>query len=460
MEGFLKGKKFLVPALISLFLFTGAISCRRQPPSYRCQTDRDCPKNYQCIGGRCQKIPPSEEKINLTIWGVFDDRGAYKAIIEGFEATHPNISITYIKKDYKDYERDLLDALAADEGPDIWFLHNDWLPKHKNKILPIPSTIYTIEEYKNTFAPVAYEDLSDRGKIYGVPLAIDNLALFYNLDLFEKARIRRPPTTWEEFIEDVKKLTKREGDQILVSGAALGTVENIPRAVDILSALMLQTGTIMVSDDRSKAYFNQYIKSEGEIVYPGTDALEFYTSFTQPLKSFYSWNESMPYALNAFLEGKVAMIFGYSWLIPIIEREKSPRFRYDTAPFPQIRGTDNPLTYANYWALVVSKKTNYPDECFEFLKFASSRKSVLSYYKATKKPPARLDLIDQARTLKYYGTFAGQVPIAKSWYKGNAEEVEEIFKEMINAVIKYGQPPQAAIDAAAREVTNILQKYL
>ena len=43
--------------------------------------------------------------------------------------------------------------------------------------------------------------------MYGMPDLSSARALFYNKDLFAKAGIARPPTTWDEFVADAKKIT-------------------------------------------------------------------------------------------------------------------------------------------------------------------------------------------------------------------------------------------------------------
>jgi len=44
------------------------------------------------------------------------------------------------------------------------------------------------------------------GKFYGMPDLSSARALFYNTDLFAQAGIAQPPTTWDEFVADAKKV--------------------------------------------------------------------------------------------------------------------------------------------------------------------------------------------------------------------------------------------------------------
>ncbi len=113
-------------------------------------------------------------------------------------------------------------------------------------------------------------DLEER--VFGLPLGVDTLAVFYNRDLLNAAGIATPPATWTQFQEAVVKLTRvSAGDVIAQSGAALGTSRNVERAFDILSLLMLQNGTEM-TDVRG---FANFAMESADRTIPGAKAVEF-----------------------------------------------------------------------------------------------------------------------------------------------------------------------------------------
>lgn len=206
------------------------------------------------------KEDPKKGSANLVFWNVFDDSDVFKDLINEFNKEYPKVKITYKKKTYVDYEKELVDALAAGRGPDIFAVQNSWLPKHLNKIYPIQETssikvdAMTVKEFRDTFVDVAAQDflvssVDEQGnamseRIYALPLFVDTLALYWNKDFFNSEGIAAPPANWHEFMADVQKLTKRDevGD-IIRAGASIGTIKNINRGGDILMILMLQHGT-------------------------------------------------------------------------------------------------------------------------------------------------------------------------------------------------------------------------
>jgi raffinose/stachyose/melibiose transport system substrate-binding protein len=63
-----------------------------------------------------------------------------------------------------------------------------------------------IAPWSGTLLPISLEAYKFEGKTYGVPFDIGMVGFWYNKALFAKAKIDKPPATWSELIEDVKKL--------------------------------------------------------------------------------------------------------------------------------------------------------------------------------------------------------------------------------------------------------------
>ncbi len=414
--------------------------------------------------------------VTLT-WWHFDNEEALEPIIEAYQKEHKNVTIEYVKKDPKEYETELINALAGGSGPDLFMIRNDWLTKHQDKLEPMPEDYMSIDEYKNTFAPVAAQDLISDDRIYGIPFYIDTLALFYNKKLINdyndsvssrrdltsqqkrSLRILKPPKNWTELIDHSKKLTNKSGTYVNQAGTALGTSNNIESSEDILSLLMIQNNTQMVSEDKKTPTFNLPSEKEtGGQVYPGTSALDFYTSFALPSKETYSWNSNLASSTEAFIQSKTTMMFNYSYVINTIEN-LAPDLDFGISEMPQVKGVETRTDYASYWPEAVSKDSQYPQVAWDFLKFASEKVRQRQYNQITKRPPSRLGLAESKTGTSLYGIFASQVSTATSWYKGKTPtKVDQTFQDMITAVVSQNQPTQTAIDAAAEKIKTLWKK--
>ncbi|MBX4191748.1 MAG: extracellular solute-binding protein [Candidatus Doudnabacteria bacterium] len=413
---------------------------------------------YFTSGGN--KPKPSDEQIELTWWKTFEDSQYISVLIDEYQNTHQNVRINYVKKDAGDYELDLLDAIASGSGPDIFSIHNDWLPKHSQKIIPIPETIMSLREYKDSFVDVAYGDFVKDNKIYAVPLAVDVLALYYNKDILGSAGISQPPRTWPELVSDVQKITKVSKNGVFSrSGIAMGTANNVNRSVDILSLIMLQNGTKFYSDDFTTASFDQTQNTSGAVNFsPGARALAYYTQFANPANVAYTWNVKSDFSVDAFTQGKVAMMINYQYMEPLI-KAKSPTLNWEVAAIPQISEEATKINFANYWGEAISKNSKNQLAAADFLKFISSREVLSKYYSSPRKVvSSRKDLIPAQKGDTEIGVFADGALTARSVFKKDADDYEGVFLKMINDVILNNFEVEDALRNGVQQINFSLQK--
>jgi len=456
-------KKISVLFLLTIFLLTSGFGCKITN----------------------QETKEAMKPVTLTYWRVFDGQDAFQETIDKYRALHPFITIEYRKLRYNEYETELLNALAEDRGPDIFSLHNTWLEKYQSKLVPMPPTIamafpvvkgtikkevipelrttnsLSLKDLKDNFVDVVSHDviLKD-GNIYGLPLSVDTLALYYNKDLFNNAGISKPPIYWnKEFLQDVKKLTKQDPKKGLIqSGVALGGSTNINRFSDILSVLMMQNGVIMM-DESGQVLFHTIPEIAKTSDYnPGVAALNFYADFANPAKESYAWNSEMPNSLEMFISGNLAMMFSYSYDLATI-KARAPKLNFSVAKLPQIEG--NPPTninFANYWVEVVSKKSQHQNEAWDFIQFITREEQVKSYLEKTKRPTALRSLVNEQKNNNELSVFSDQVLTAKSWYKGkNVQAAEDAIAEMIDIITRNtGEKIKNVLETAASKVQQTI----
>ncbi|MBU1446336.1 extracellular solute-binding protein, partial [Patescibacteria group bacterium] len=266
------------------------------------------------------------DKIELTYYKLFDDSDVIEPLIQAYQAERPNIKIKYRKfTDTQEYYDLILNELAEGEGPDIFSVPNTWFAKNYKKVSPLPTDMMTPATFEDIYVAVTYDDLvrpdpaTGENKIYGFPMTVDTLALYYNKDQFEDAIPERgkPATTWDGIKEDVYKLTKKDNsfERFEVSGMAMGFANNISRAVDILYLLIIQQNGKFYDDGYIKSIFasSQGVASDGSTKSIGASALELYSSFVNSANKNYSWNAYLANEntdskeITTFARGKVSM---------------------------------------------------------------------------------------------------------------------------------------------------------
>ncbi|MFH1534314.1 MAG: extracellular solute-binding protein, partial [Nitrospirota bacterium] len=428
----------VILSIASFFVLTG-ISCKK--------TSTERPTDYT--------------GVELTYYKVFDDSDVIAPLISQFEDDHPGLKIHYRKfSDFAEYERVILNEMAEGEGPDIFSMQNTWFASNYKKLTPLPETMGTPTDFANTFVDVAYQDLvrTDQDghvQVYGLPMTVDTLALYYNKDHFED-RIPekgKPSTTWEGIKEDVILLNKEDGsfDRFEVSGIALGRADNVTRAVDILYLLFLQYGVEFYNDNISETAFASR-QGTGAHSYPALEALDFFLSFADEDLKHYSWNEfvvdddSEGREIEAFARGDVSMIIGYSYTYDLIINEMNlldskgvntiDKSAIKTAPIPQLYDPEvsgeKRVTYASYFAETVSRNSQYPETAWDFLVFITNGENLDYYFEETHNPTSRRDMIEEQKKDPIYGVFASQVGFSESFPIIDYYTYKDIFEELIN----------------------------
>ncbi|MDO8302128.1 MAG: extracellular solute-binding protein [Sedimentisphaerales bacterium] len=362
----------------------------------------------------------------LTVWGV-DKSDSFNAISGLFAKAVRGAKITYVQKPEANYEENLIKALAAGVGPDVFYISNRSLPKMKDVLVPVDSTKFTTTNLTNLFPTAAGQDFVYKGSIYALPLNIDALVMFYNRDIFDRAAVANPPVTWEEFQADVPKLrVLNDKGQITTAAAAIGgSNKTVAYASDILSLLMLQNGVSMPSSASPEARFSDA---------KGVAALDFYTQFTNPASQAYTWNESETASLDNFSAGGVAVVFGYRSDAELINR-KNQFLKYGVAPVPQLSAGSS-VNYPKYWGLAVSKQSANYSGAWDFIQFATTNTEALNAYAAaTNNLPALKTYINYNLNDKDYGVLANEALSARSWWIPDAGQVDGILNSAILRVI-------------------------
>jgi ABC-type glycerol-3-phosphate transport system substrate-binding protein len=408
---------------------------------------------FALMGFGCRQPAPVKTTTNtsLVVWGLWEDSSTMDPILRAFkDATGVNVEYKKISS-ISTYEKTLLEALASGRGPDVFVVNNAWVDVHKNILSPAPATIINPAQLQTEFVPVVTSDVVRNGFIYALPTSVDTLALYVNTNIFNANGIAQMPQLWTDFQDDVTKITKvsRQGviDQ---SGAAIGTGSNVNRAPDVVQLLMLQSGLPIVDTSHG----DNRIDIANTI---GERSLTFYTDFANKSKQVYTWDSSQDYSIDAFSEGKTAMMLNYSYQIPTI-RAKNPRLQFAVAPVPQIAigGTAQQATFASYWPYAVSANSKSPAAAWQFVRFLTSQKNADAVNKSEGIPPARRDSIAQYTSDPIMGVFAQQSLKAVSWPRFDIAATDAIFTSMIDSVATGGSSVSDVLKQAQDQLQRVI----
>jgi ABC-type glycerol-3-phosphate transport system substrate-binding protein len=393
----------------------------------------------------------------LEWWVVYDDYDALQTIVQQFTASRPYISVE-IKQIRPDelYGR-LIKALAEDNGPDIVSVRNNALNGVKTLLSPMPAVFNdaTVQTVRGTISsdtiiiPIRKQGLTPTqieqeyvrsikndvvvgSSVYGLPLSLDTMGIFYNKDLLDRAQIAEPPRSWEELQGMVEKLSKFNKDgKIVQSGVALGTGNNISSFDDLLFVLFKQSNLEFMGRD-GRPVFHTFVNSTSRGAdSPAMQVINFYTDFANKDRKTYSWNEEQKNALDQFINGSTAFFFGYSYNLSAI-RARAPQLNFGTMPLLQLN-PENPVNVANYWIQTVTAKSKNKDAAWSLIDFVAHSSVTKQYLDATNRPSALRTYLGQQLGNTDLSPFAAQVLVADSWYHGaNYDAARQALSDMIH----------------------------
>jgi len=160
-----------------------------------------------------------------------------------------------------------------------------------------------------------------------------------------------------------------------------------------------------------------------------------------------------------FANGKLAIMFAPSWRVfDIINMNSSINF--DTAPFPQLPGNEEPTYYGMYWGEAVSVKSSHQLEAWKFIKFLSEKEQLMTMYDAASdnrafgEPFSRQDLADEIAASAYVGSFIEMAPNYVGWHIGDQKTTEAALNKAISDVSEGRNTSSAALEEALTTVNE------
>jgi ABC-type glycerol-3-phosphate transport system substrate-binding protein len=246
-------------------------------------------------------------------------------MIEGYLQKNPDAKIKFIAQSETDYGERLINSLKEGKGPDIFTIHNSWVPMMIGHLDPVPAKIYSEKDFSRDYYPVILKDIKTTDGIVGIPLEYDALTLFVNEDIFSRSG-KAYPKTWDEFATLAVTLTLKDGKGfVLQSGAALGLTQNVDYWQDIVALLMLQNKANLFSPN-----------ADATVEQTSFEAMVTFADYYSTLKV---WNTSLPTSTVAFAEGKTAMFFAPARSAREIKKI-NPNLKFRTIIVPQVRKDD------------------------------------------------------------------------------------------------------------------------
>lgn len=317
-------------------------------------------------GGGGSNVAGSNGKVVINWWHIQTTdpaKGNWQNLANQYMKMHPNVTIKITTIENDSFKTKLATDMQSGNPPDLF---HSWgggvLLQYAKAGLVKDITSDLQGDWGNSFNKSALDVYGQDGKYYGVPWDMGAVGFWYNKALFARAGIQQPPTTWTEFLQDVKKL-KSAG----ITPIALGEKDKWPGHY-WWAYLAVRLGG---KDAFTKAYNRTGSFADAPFVEAGKHLQELIA--LNPFQKGYlgtSYSDETTIMGN----GKAAMELMGQWA-PANDKsgatdKKGPELGF--FPFPMVEGgAGNPTdVFGGGGGFAIGK--NAPPETVDFLKFLTS----------------------------------------------------------------------------------------
>lgn len=446
--------KKVVSLVVAMFLLVGSlIGCSNTEGQKQSSTSNSS------NSGATDNTPKSNEKVKLTYfsWDPSQEQ-VLNELIQKFNQENPNIEVSMQSYKPADYWPKISAMAAAGNAPDVFDMSSGYVDEWASKGL-----LYNIQKlvdrdikpddyFTSVFKAVRYPD-KEKGDMYAFPYAWVTTVLYYNKDMFDKAKLAYPNEnwTWDDFLNAAKKLTlDTNGD---------GKTDQwgfwlYGRYAQIEPWLYQNNGDILNPEK------TQFVVNEN-----GKETLQFLTDLTlkhkvsPPPKDMKGMKQE-----DLFPMGKAAMWVDGSFAIDNIRKVGGDKIRWGMTTIPKGPHFKEQVTYGWPDNLAISKNTKHVEEAWKFIRFMTGKSRGAEHYQGGKVPiykPVALSKEwlesdkqpDNKGLLLEQGKYVGRNSYTKSWSEwrgyGAAEgsglngELDQVFDgkksldDAITSVTKY-----------------------
>ncbi|GAA5047932.1 arabinogalactan oligomer/maltooligosaccharide transport system substrate-binding protein [Thermocatellispora tengchongensis] len=384
----------------------------------------------------------SAASATLTIWADQKRSETLKPFAEAFaEENGVKAEIVVVAQGQ---QQTFVTASQAGKGPDVLVGAHDWIGNLVQNGLIEP--IHMTEDQQSGYVDVARKAVTYDGQVYGVPYAVENLALYRNTDLVPDA-----PATFDELIATGREL-KEKGEVEQIVGYPISQQNGQSGDTYHMYPLYTSGGAHLfgtkpngdpdpadlgVGTPASIAAFKK-IAALGE---KGAGALK---------RSFTSDNSAA-----MFVQGKTAFLVAGPWRLTEV---RTAGVKYDVTPVPAFKDGDPARGFVGVQAFFVASKGRNKALAQEFVTNTLASADVAkALFDAEPRMPALKTALEYAAAkdpdvAKFEAAARDGVPLPAI---PQMVAVWQPFNALIHSIVK-GDPVEPAVKAAGKAIAEQL----
>lgn len=138
----------------------------------------------------------ADDRDRVVLWHHYngDERAALEEVVRDIEG-ELSLDVDVVAVPYENFADKITNGIPNGNGPDLFLFAHDRLGDWAEAGLVEPVEFYVDEELADRYAYDALASMAYGSSLYGLPLAVKSVALFYRTDL-----VSRPPETTDELL--------------------------------------------------------------------------------------------------------------------------------------------------------------------------------------------------------------------------------------------------------------------
>ena len=289
-----------------------------------------------------------------------------KEIVEAWNKVYPDIELTVENVGTTDARGKLELDGPAGVGADVFVMPHDGVAVAAESGHLLENDVFA-DYVKENFMDVAVNAASYKGKIYGFPLSIKTIALFYN-----KALVDKPAETWDELFEFAKEFNDPSKNKF---------------------ALVWQANEPYFAHGFLAGYgynvFGPNMDDKDQLGWDTPEAVEG-MKFYQRLKEIYpvpSQDATWDVMTSLFSSGEAAYAITGPWSINDF---KNAGIDFGIVKLPKLPNGNYPTTFSTVDIACVSSYTKYPNAAKLLAKFLTSEEGFRILYETKYELPTSI----------------------------------------------------------------------
>jgi putative chitobiose transport system substrate-binding protein len=347
-------RRFLMCGLLGLIL-TGVVSCLNTSSK-----------------------PPQLEFWTMQLQPKFNSY--FKEAIGKFEAANPGTKVHWVDVPWGAMQGKIQAAMGAKTAPDVVNLNPDFAIQlaARNAWLDL-DPVLTKGENKEYLSSIWQAGTLD-GKAFSLPWYLTTNVTIYNQELFTKAGIPKPPTTYQELAQAAKQIKEKTGKYAFFTTF-------VPEDTNDVLESLVQMG-VQLTDKQGKAAFNTPA---------GKAAFQYWVDlYKQGLLPKEALTQGHQQAIQLYQAGETAMLSAGAPFIDTIA-QNAPQIAKVSAVAPQITGQNGKKGVA-VMNLVIPRTTKTPDAAVKFALFITNATNQLAFAQASDTLPSNVKAVADYKT--------------------------------------------------------------